>query len=447
MANVKFNNVTKKFGQTIAVDNVSFDVKDGEFLVLVGPSGCGKTTTLRMLAGLESITSGTISIEDRVVNEVPPSQRDIAMVFQSYALYPHLTIFDNLAYGLRERTIKRWQSMFIGAFVAIAYLLLLTLFFLLDTIGSSIALFPSGLFLSSALLSLALTSIVYSQVNRSIRKLVIDTLAKFLPFIEEYRKQEASIQAQVREVAELLQIEEQLWKKPKQLSGGQRQRVALGRAIIRRPLAFLMDEPLSNLDAKLRASTRVELARLQRKLGISTIYVTHDQIEAMTLGHRIVIMNKGKVMQIGTPNEVYTRPQNQVVAGFIGSPAMNFITGKISNQDNALFFVTDFLQFEIHSSLTQTLESYANKEVILGIRPEHIDIVDSAIENQTISAKCGVLEPIGAETYVFVDLTPEKSITVKTEGIKTYEIDSRLNLSFRETDLHFFNTETLERIN
>ena len=189
------------------------------------------------------------------------------------------------------------------------------------------------------------------------------------------------------------------------------------------------------------------MARLQRKLGITTIYVTHDQIEAMTLGHRIVIMSKGKVMQIGTPDEVYTRPQNKIVAGFIGSPAMNFINGTIKKLNKDLFFVNDYIKFEIPTPLIQSLESFYNKEVILGIRPEHIDIIDSPIENKTIPSTCGVLEPIGAETYVFVDLTPEKSITVKTEGISKYEIDSKLNLSFREGNIHFFDAESLTRIN
>ena len=435
------------FEETKAVDNVNIDVEDGEFLVLVGPSGCGKTTTLRMLAGLEEITYGEISIDNRVVNNVAPSERDIAMVFQSYALYPHLTIYDNLAYGLRARNIKRWHSIFINIATIVSYLLLVFLFLVLDYIGSNMRLYPQGLAFMSSVASLFILATLFPDIRRSIRSLNVNFFASALPPINEYRSKEIMIKDQVREVAEMLEIEEHLWKKPKQLSGGQRQRVALGRAIIRRPKVFLMDEPLSNLDAKLRASTRAELARLQRKLGITTIYVTHDQIEAMTLGHRIAIMSKGKVMQIGTPEDVYLFPQNRTVAGFIGSPAMNFIDGKFIIEGSNLIFKSDFFEYQIPDSLAQTISNPTGKEVILGIRPEHIDVVDSFNDRDTVKAKVGVLEPIGSETFIFADLSLEKSIIIKAEGIAKIAIETEIFLKFRAENLHFFDKETEKRLN
>lgn len=447
LARVIFNNVTKMFEETKAVDDINIDVADGEFLVLVGPSGCGKTTTLRMLAGLEEITEGDIVIGDKRVNNVPPSERDIAMVFQSYALYPHLTIYDNLAYGLRARTISRFSSIFITITSIITYLLVALLFLVADAIGSRLGLFTQGLGFVSALASLFILLMLFPDIRISVRAMNIDFFAVFLPFIHDYKRKEANIKEQVTTVSEMLEIEDHIWKKPKQLSGGQRQRVALGRAIIRRPKVFLMDEPLSNLDAKLRASTRAELARLQRKLGITTIYVTHDQIEAMTLGHRIAIMSKGKVMQIGTPEEVYVRPQNRTVAGFIGSPAMNFVEGKIQQNGSNLIFSSEFFDYKIPDTISSALNEYQNQEVVLGIRPEHIEIIDIYSELETVTAKVGVLEPIGSETYIFADLTSEKSLIVKSEGISKIAFESEIYLKFRPENLHIFSKETEERIN
>ncbi len=447
MARVLFNNVTKKFDETVAVDNINIDVEDGEFLVLVGPSGCGKTTSLRMLAGLEEATSGDIVIDNKRVNNIAPSERDIAMVFQSYALYPHLTIYDNLAYGLRARTINRWNSTFISLTTLFTYLLMIIFFLVVDYIGASLKLYPQGLGFISALASLFILLMLFPDIRQSIRTVNINFFAGPLPFIRDYKEKEGRIKDQVTEVAEMLEIQDHLWKKPKQLSGGQRQRVALGRAIIRRPKVFLMDEPLSNLDAKLRASTRAELARLQRKLGITTIYVTHDQIEAMTLGHRIAIMSKGRVMQIGTPEEVYVHPQNKTVAGFIGSPAMNFIDGRLHFDGIDLLFTSDYFVYKIPESIKETLKYHNDQEVIIGIRPEHIDVEDTYKDLETVKAKVGVLEPIGSETYIFADLSIDKTMIVKAEGITKIAIESEILLHFREKDLHFFSKETEARLN
>src|SRR6187455_2715527 len=246
MATVTFDHVWKKYGEVVAVNDLSLEIQDGEFMVLVGPSGCGKTTSLRMIAGLEEITQGDLRIGDRIVNNVPPKDRDIAMVFQSYALYPHMTVRDNLAFGLKLRKVPKPE-----------------------------------------------------------------------------------IERRVKEAAETIQLQNLLDRKPKELSGGQRQRVALGRAIVREPAVFLMDEPLSNLDAKLRVQTRAEIARLHQRLGTTTVYVTHDQVEAMTMGSRIAVMHKGRLQQVGTPKELYEHPGNRFVAGFIGSPAMNFATATV----------------------------------------------------------------------------------------------------------------------
>ncbi|MHA2363022.1 MAG: ABC transporter ATP-binding protein [Candidatus Hodarchaeales archaeon] len=446
MARVLFENVYKLFGDTTAVDNVNFEVVDGEFLVLVGPSGCGKTTTLRMLAGLEEITTGDIFIGDSRVNDVVPSERDVAMVFQSYALYPHLTIYDNLAYGLRARTIKRSSSSFVNVITLLVYVAIFSFVLMLDSLGTTIGLYPNGLLFGSSVVSIGLLLVIYPEIRRQFRNSVISILSGFLPFINEYRLQEEKIAEQVKEVANLLLIEEQLWKKPKQLSGGQRQRVALGRAIIRRPKVFLMDEPLSNLDAALRASTRAELARLQRQLGVTTIYVTHDQIEAMTLGHRIVIMNNGEIKQIGTPEEVYQRPDNKMVAGFIGSPAMNFVEGKIKIPSDGALFVSDLFTISVPSHFQDDLRGYEDHSVILGIRPEHIMISDQAISQKTVKAKVGVLEPIGAETFVIVDLADEFSFIVKEQGMAKLEIDSEIHLEFQEKEIQFFDSVTENRI-
>ena len=311
MATIGFERATKRFdGDRAAVDELSLDVADGEFLILVGPSGCGKTTALRMVAGLEGVTSGAIRIGERDVTDLPPTQRDVAMVFQNYALYPHMTVFDNIAFPLRQRKTKR-----------------------------------------------------------------------------------AELTARVDDAARLLGIEELLQRRPRELSGGQRQRVAIGRALVRRPQAFLMDEPLSNLDAKLRVQMRAELISLHERLGITTIYVTHDQTEAMTLGDRVVVMNKGVVQQVDAPERLYRHPRNTFVAGFIGSPAMNFLEGTLAG--GALRLGEHSV--ELPDALRSTL-ARSEGEVIVGLRPE--DVVLAAGQDGAIAAEVAISEHLGPEVLV-----------------------------------------------
>jgi multiple sugar transport system ATP-binding protein len=317
MAPITFEHVTKRFDDTTAVDDLNIEVADGEFLVLVGPSGCGKTTALRMLAGLEEITDGRILIGDRVVNNVAPGARDVAMVFQSYALYPHMKVYDNLAFGLRN-----------------------------------------------------------------------------------YKVPKAEIDRRVRQAADVLELGDLLKRKPKQLSGGQRQRVALGRAIVREPKAFLMDEPLSNLDAALRVQTRAEILRLQERLGTTTIYVTHDQIEAMTMGDRIAVMNKGELQQIGTPEELYEQPANTFVAGFIGSPAMNILPSSVLGVGGA--------------------------GQLAGFRPEHVRLENGRPGLATYEASVEVVEYLGDEQLAHVRLG-DHELVVKLP------VEPRLRSGERET--------------
>src|SRR5499427_4757914 len=295
MAQVVIRSLNKKFDEVHAVKDVNLDIRDKEFVVLVGPSGCGKTTTLRMVAGLEAITSGRILIDDKVINELPPMDRDIAMVFQNYALYPHMSVYDNMAFGLKMRKFDR-----------------------------------------------------------------------------------ADIARRVQEAAEILGIQELLKRKPRQLSGGQRQRVALGRAIVRHPQVFLFDEPLSNLDAKLRVQMRVELKKLHDRLGTTAIYVTHDQVEAMTLGDRVVVMKDGFVQQVGEPLELYNEPANRFVAGFLGSPAMNFATVKLRQDNGAIWAGNTGLAIDVPADIGARLAPYADRDVILGVRPEDLEVANGS---------------------------------------------------------------------
>ena len=309
MSTIEFKQVTKSFEDgTTAVDDMSLQVRDGEFLILVGPSGCGKTTALRMVAGLEEVTSGEILIGDRVVNDLPPVQRDVAMVFQNYALYPHMTVEQNISFPLRQKGVKK-----------------------------------------------------------------------------------AETKERVHNAARLLSIEELLDRKPRALSGGQRQRVAIGRALVRRPLAFLMDEPLSNLDAKLRVQMRAELISLHKRLGVTTIFVTHDQTEAMTLGDRVVVMNKGVVQQVDTPAQLYNHPANTIVAGFIGSPAMNFLRGRL----DADAVLVGSHRVEL-SQATQSLVAGRTGDVVVGVRPE--DFLSA--NGDGIAADVAFTESLGPETLV-----------------------------------------------
>ena len=337
MAEIRLENLTKRFGEVTAVDDLSLQIADREFLVLVGPSGCGKSTVLRCIAGLEELTRGEIFIGERRVNTLSPKDRDVAMVFQNYALYPHMNVRENLAFGLRLRTP------------------------------------PHG------------------------------PLARVLDRGAWKRKQE-SIDRRVRSVARMLEIQEVLGRRPKQLSGGQRQRVALGRAIARQPKAFLMDEPLSNLDAKLRVATRAELVKLHRRLGVTTVYVTHDQVEAMTMGHRIAVMNQGILQQVDTPLNLYNRPANRFVAGFLGSPEMNFLEGRVAAREGELWLETESLRLPL--SELNLHRDWSGRQVALGIRPEHILKCGAGPDGNSrlvrLEIEVEVVEPMGSSVLLYL---------------------------------------------
>jgi len=357
MAKVRLENISKHFNEVIAVKDFSLEIEDREFVVFVGPSGCGKTTTLRMIAGLEEITLGKIYIGDRLINRIPAKDRDIAMVFQNYALYPHMTVYQNLAFSLEMRK-----------------------------------------------------------------------------FSKEETKQ------RVREAADLLEISELLHRKPKQLSGGQRQRVAVGRAIVRKPQVFLFDEPLSNLDAKLRVQMRGELKKLHERLVSTSIYVTHDQVEAMTMGDRIVVMKDGFIQQVGKPLDLYFHPINKFVAGFIGSPTMNFIETQLIGLDNKLFVQADSFRLRILEEKSQNLQSYVNKKVILGIRPQDLSKASAPVEGETIEAFVEIIEPIGNEIYLDVKAGRDSliaSVDPKTKVNPREEILLQANLE----NIHLFDIE------
>lgn len=377
MAGVAFKSISKVFGKDVkAVDDLNLDIRDKEFMVLVGPSGCGKTTALRMVAGLEEATGGDIMIGDNRVNDTPPKDRDIAMVFQNYALYPHMNVYDNIAFGLRLRELKGffWQ------------------------------------------------------------------VANFT----EAKRVRGDIDTRVREVAKMLDIEKYLHRRPKELSGGQRQRVALARAIVRKPKVFLMDEPLSNLDAKLRIQTRAELIRLHRSLGITTIYVTHDQVEAMTMGQRIAIMKDGKLQQCDQPEKVYNMPANKFVAGFIGSPPMNFMDAKIVDG------MVDAGDFKLPLPAEHPAAKMNGKSVTLGLRPEaifdkNLDSHVKATEANTIKAKVDVLEPLGHEYVAYLNIGAHNFVATIDTGTKVKEnqvAEFVINLD----DIHIFDNDTEEAI-
>jgi multiple sugar transport system ATP-binding protein len=381
LAGVAFRNISKVFGKDVkAVDDLNLEIRDKEFMVLVGPSGCGKTTALRMVAGLEESTGGDIMIGDVRVNDVPPKDRDIAMVFQNYALYPHMNVYDNIAFGLRLRELKGfvWQLSHWG----------------------------------------------------------------------EAKKIKADIDTRVREVAGMLDIEKYLQRRPKELSGGQRQRVALARAIVRKPKVFLMDEPLSNLDAKLRVQTRAELIRLHRSLGITTIYVTHDQVEAMTMGQRMAIMKDGVLQQCDEPEKVYAAPVNKFVASFIGSPPMNFIDATITS--DGVTAMVDCGEFKLPLPDGHAAGSKTGSKVVVGIRPE--DIFDSNLAHNlkptaqnTITAHVDVLEPLGHEYVAYLGVgglsliaTIDNETRIKEGQNATFVID--LN------SIHIFDAATEQAI-
>lgn len=359
MAGVRLVGVTKRFGNTVAVAKTDLDIKDGEFMVLVGPSGCGKSTTLRMIAGLEMPTEGEIYIGERNVTHVEPKDRDIAMVFQNYALYPHMKVYDNMAFGLRLRKVPKKE-----------------------------------------------------------------------------------IDQRVREVAEMLGIAGLLDRYPRQLSGGQRQRVALGRAIVRHPQVFLMDEPLSNLDAKLRVQTRAELIKLHQRLKTTVIYVTHDQVEAMTMGTRIVVMKDGVVQQVGTPQEIYNRPHNMFVAGFIGSPSMNFIKGKLAIREGSAYFTTREHSIRL-ANLYPAMTTYQNKEIVLGIRPEDITIARDEEEQGGFVGTTEIIENIGAEAILYIRTLDEIEIVIRLNASQKLPIvGQKVKLQLSPEKIHLFDPTT-----
>ncbi len=364
MARVIFDNVTKRYsGGVIAVYQLNMEVQDQEFLVLVGPSGCGKSTAMRMVAGLEEISEGRIIIGDRVVNDLPPKDRDVAMVFQSYALYPHMTVYDNLAYPLKLR-----------------------------------------------------------KVNKQDRD------------------------KRVREAARTLDIEPLLERKPKALSGGQRQRVALGRAIVRNADVFLMDEPLSNLDAKLRVQTRAELIKLHERVSTTTIYVTHDQVEAMTMGDRIAVMSLGVLQQLDTPQRLYDMPANKFVAGFIGSPSMNFIDSTITRKDGKLYAVSPGIHLQVPDIKAQGLERFEGKSVILGLRPEHIMDWEyakgMAPPDSKIPVTVDVVELLGNEVFVYLTMGDGSTITARMPPEVRLKRGLTLDVTSPPDKMHFFDPET-----
>lgn len=365
MATLKFNNICKVYGKdTVAVKDFNLEVKDHEFIVFVGPSGCGKSTTLRMLAGLEEISSGELYIDDVLINDVQPKKRDIAMVFQSYALYPHMTVYENMAFALKIRKIPK-----------------------------------------------------------------------------------AEIDERVKEVASILGLTEYLNRKPKALSGGQCQRVALGRAIVRRPKVFLMDEPLSNLDAKLRVTMREEIVRIHEKVGATTIYVTHDQTEAMTMASRIVIIKTGIVQQIGTPKEVYSYPANTFVAQFIGSPSMNLFNGSYDN-GKFTFDGTNSITIDIPKEHQEKLKDYSGKQLIVGIRPEDISLDPAMLKkysHDTISIDSQVVELLGHDLVIYSDVDGQK-IIVKTLADYDIKAHQDVKVAICMNKIHYFDPDTTNRI-
>jgi multiple sugar transport system ATP-binding protein len=361
MAKVILKNVGKIYpGNVRAVENFNLEIGHGEFVVMVGPSGCGKSTTLRMVAGLEEITEGTIQIGDRVVNDVPPKDRDIAMVFQNYALYPHMTVYQNMAFGLKLRKFKK-----------------------------------------------------------------------------------AEIDQRVRDAADILGINELLERRPKALSGGQRQRVAVGRAIVRKPAVFLFDEPLSNLDAKMRVQMRAEISRLHTRLETTMIYVTHDQVEAMTMGDRIVVMKDGFIQQVATPTDLYDSPANVFVAGFIGTPPMNFFEVTIVAQGETLVLTEDTFAIPAPAAWRDRLAPYAGKKVVFGLRPEGVGspTAESLAGVPRLKATVEVVEPMGSETYLYLN-TGRNSFIARVDSHRVCRVGERLDLAVMLDKGHVFDSLT-----
>ena len=362
MASLSLNNVCKVYPNGfVAVKDFNLEIADKEFIIFVGPSGCGKTTTLRMIAGLEDISSGELKIGEKVVNDVEPKDRDIAMVFQNYALYPHMTVYDNMAFGLKLRKVPK-----------------------------------------------------------------------------------AEIDKMVKEAAKILDLENLLDRKPRALSGGQRQRVAMGRAIVRNPKVFLMDEPLSNLDAKLRVQMRIEIAKLHQRLGTTIIYVTHDQTEAMTLGTRIVVMKDGVIQQVDTPQNLYDKPQNKFVAGFIGSPQMNFMDATVSVKGDVAYVTAAGKEIALPAEKSKKLieGGYDGKVVTIGIRPENVAI---ASEDHALEAEVNVYELLGAEVYLYLNINGE-AVTARVPSTTTAKVGDKIDAAFDVNKIHVFDKETEQTI-
>lgn len=378
--------------------SINLRVHDGEFMVLVGPSGCGKSTLLRMIAGLEEITGGNITVGDRIVNALPPKDRDIAMVFQSYALYPHLTVYDNLAFGLRRAAV-------------------------IDPVANPIESDrqPSG----------------QKRLPQGLETWLVETSRNLPRRFRYVTDREREIDARIQVVAQALQIEALLNRLPKQLSGGQKQRVALGRAMARDPQVFLMDEPLSNLDAKLRTETRSEIVKLQRKLGTTTIYVTHDQTEAMTMGDRIAVLNQGQIQQLATPLELYNRPVNRFVASFIGSPTMNFIPVQVKAP--LLIQGAEDFRVTLPEEWARAIAGYDAQSLDLGIRPEHLSYSVPAPKNIPITVE--LTEALGSETYVYGQFAGAP-IVAKIEGDRRVRVGEKIWLSINLDKIHFFDADT-----
>ncbi|PIG94444.1 ATP-binding cassette domain-containing protein [Gloeocapsopsis sp. IPPAS B-1203] len=395
------HNTKESHKQSVSVlRNINLSVADGEFMVLVGPSGCGKSTLLRLIAGLEKISGGNIWVGDRLVNELPPKARDIAMVFQNYALYPHMTVYDNLAFGLR-RTMR----------------------------GEG------------------------KNSSRSLDNLLVGVTRGLPKNLRYTTARERAIDERVRNVAQLLQIEALLNRLPKQLSGGQKQRVALGRAIARNPQVFLMDEPLSNLDAKLRAETRAQIVKLQRQLGTTTVYVTHDQTEAMTMGDRIAVMNQGQIQQVAPPLELYNRPATRFVAEFIGSPPMNFLPVQFHAP---LSIAHPQFHFALPEQWANVLQNYDRQTLILGIRPEHFYL--SAPAPQNLLVQVDLVEALGNDTYLAVSFVKQvvqpsviataatNTLQVRIPPDRKVAIGEHLWLSLSLDKLHFFEYDSGQAI-
>jgi len=361
MASVTYEQVYKRFDEVVAVNNLNIEIQDKEFLVLVGPSGCGKSTALRLLAGLEDISEGTLKIGDREVNDVAPKDRDIAMVFQSYALYPHMSVYDNMAFGLKLR---------------------------------------------------------------------------------DYPKED--INKRVQNAAEILGITTLLDRKPRQLSGGQRQRVALGRAIVRDPQVFLLDEPLSNLDAKLRVQTRAEITKLHKRLETTFIYVTHDQVEAMTMASRIAVMNHGILMQVDSPQNLYDSPNNLFVAGFIGSPAMNFFNAEVVQNGTDISIKTVSFSVNVPEDRQASLKPYVGKKVVFGLRPEDIhdpNFAPPRIKAQNVEAEVDLTELMGNEIFLFLKSGDDEYVA-RVDPRTSYKMGDNVTMSFNMDNMHIFDKET-----